>query len=212
MAVSHPSAASPGTPPPGTAAQADSHKHRAWLRASTVDLAAQVARREIDPVELVETHIARIEQVNPAINAVVNKRYDDARIEAEAARKQLQQSATTPLPPLLGIPTTTKEYFAMKGMRQTGGLLARKDFVADHDGTMVQRMRDAGAIVLGSTNLPEGGMWMESDNPIYGRTYNPWDVRYTPGGSSGGRSSRSGPARRRTRSSRRTGCASCTGG
>ena len=156
---------------------------------SMVQLLALLRTRKLSPVELVEQHIARIQAVNPAINALVVPRFDEARDEARAAADRYAAAATDPtitLPPLLGIPCSIKEFIAVKGMSHTGGLVRRQGELATSDATITERLRSAGAIVLGVTNAPEGGLWLETHNRIYGRTNNPWDVRRTSGGSSGG--------------------------
>ena len=138
---------------------------------------------------VVEAHIARIEAVNPTINAVVAKRYDDARAEADAADARMA-AAARPDEALrcryLGVPCTIKECFALTGMPQSSGLVARKGVVASDDATTVARMRAAGAIPLGVTNVSELCMWYESNNRVYGRTNNPYDPSRIVGGSSGG--------------------------
>jgi fatty acid amide hydrolase 2 len=151
-------------------------------------LAALIRRREVSSVEVVDAHVARIVAVNPALNALVADRFDDARREARDADARIAAATTSgdELPPLLGVPCTIKEFLGVTGLSHTAGLWARRGRVAEADATVVTRLRAAGAIVLGVTNVPEGGMWMETYNPIYGRTSNPWDVTRTPGGSSGG--------------------------
>ncbi len=157
------------------------------LAMSVVALAAAVRKRELSPVELLEAHIARIEKVNPLLNALVADRYQLARDEARRAEQAIASAKSTgDLPPLCGVPCTVKEFIGVAGMPHTAGLVARQGRVADSDAEVVARLRRAGAIVLGVTNAPEGGMWMETHNKIYGRTNNPWDLRRTPGGSSGG--------------------------
>jgi fatty acid amide hydrolase 2 len=146
-----------------------------------VALAAAIRRRELSPVEVVDAHIAAIARVNPRLNAMVVDRFDAARDEARRATERRGD-----LPPLHGVPCTIKEFFAVEGLPQTGGLVSRRHRRADRDATTVARLRAAGAIVLGVTNAPEGGLWMETYNSVYGRTNNPWDVRRTCGGSSGG--------------------------
>lgn len=136
-------------------------------------------------MEVVDAHIRRIEAVNPSINAVVATRFDAARQEAkEAERVQMRQSGT--LPPLLGIPCTIKDFYGVSGLPQTGGIWMRRHQIAEEDAEVVRRVRQAGAIVLGVTNVPEGGLWLETHNRVYGRTSNPWDLSRTAGGSSGG--------------------------
>ncbi|MDI1482375.1 amidase [Polyangium sp. y55x31] len=157
------------------------------LSASTLKLASLVREGNLSPVDLVDLYIARIEAENPALNAVVADRFAHARREArEAADKLAQRSAEEPLPPLFGVPCTVKEGIAVLGMPHTAGVFARKHLRAEQDARVVRRVRDAGAIVLGVTNMPEGGLWLETDNRVYGRTNNPWDLSRIPGGSSGG--------------------------
>lgn len=154
------------------------------LTASVVELSRRVRQGELSPVELVEQHIHRIEAVDPHLNALAAQRFERALEEArEAERAVLRGEA---LGPLHGVPCTVKEFLAIEGMPWTAGCHARRGVLAPEDATIVARLRAAGAIVLGSTNAPEGGLWHETDNPVYGRTNNPWDLRRTPGGSSGG--------------------------
>lgn len=154
------------------------------LESSAVALASRIARRDVSSRDVVDAHIARIEAVDPLLNAVVNKRFDEARREADRADQAIARGER--VGPLHGVPCTIKEFFGLKGMRRTGGMVRTQDAIAHEDAVLVRRLRAAGAIVLGSTNVPEGGLWMETYNPVYGRTNNPWDVRRTPGGSSGG--------------------------
>lgn len=157
------------------------------IDASIAELGRRLRARTLSPVELVDAHIRRIEAVNPLINAVIAERYGAARDEARAAEARIA-SAEDPaaLPPLLGIPFTAKEYIAAAGMPLSGGIWSRRHVRADSDAETIRRLRAAGAILVGTTNVPEGGLWMETYNDIYGRTRNPWDLRRTSGGSSGG--------------------------
>jgi fatty acid amide hydrolase 2 len=139
---------------------------------------------QLSPVELVEAHIRRIETVNPLLNCVVAQRFDAARAEAEAAEREYAKSRGRR--PLLGIPFTVKEMIEVSGMPLTFGSAGRRDRRGARDATVVARLREAGAIPLGVTNVPEWGMWFESYNSVYGRTSNPYDLQHTPGGSSGG--------------------------
>lgn len=134
--------------------------------------------------DLVRAHLARIEAINPVVNAVVATRPERALEEARRADARIREGGE--LSPLLGVPCTVKEFIAVEGMPWTSGLVARRGVVASEDAVVVQRLREAGAIVLGVTNVPEGGLWAETVNKIYGRTSNPWDPRRTSGGSSGG--------------------------
>lgn len=156
------------------------------LTLSASELARRIRAREVSPVEAVEAHLERIEAVNPLLNAVVVPRFNEARREAKWAEEVLDRTPPGALPPLFGLPITVKECFAVAGMPWTGAVLARRGVVAREDATVVRRLRDAGAVVLGLTNTSEGLIWCESRNPVYGRTRNPRDLGRTPGGSSGG--------------------------
>ncbi|HLD45524.1 MAG TPA: amidase, partial [bacterium] len=142
--------------------------------------------RQITSQTLVEAYIQKIKKVNPALNAVVRDRFDEAREEALRADVLLSQQREQTIPLLTGIPCTIKEAFAVRGMPQTSGLVGRQGQVAEQDAPCVHRLRQAGAIVLGVTNVSELCMWMESANKVYGRTNNPHDTRRIAGGSSGG--------------------------
>lgn len=148
------------------------------------ELAGRIARGEIMAREAVEAHIARLEAINPALNAIVVPRFDEARAEADAADER--QARGEPLGPLHGVPITIKEAFDLAGTPATYGLRSRAQTLAAADDPYVARLRAAGAIVLGKTNVPQVLLYNETDNPVYGRTNNPWNVARTPGGSSGG--------------------------
>lgn len=150
------------------------------LDQSATELVAAVQRGETTAAQLTDGFIARIEQCNPVLNALVAERFDAARERARAL------DAGAARGPLHGLPITIKEFVAVEGLPQTGGLVARKDHRAPASSPLVTRLEDAGAIVLGVTNAPELGLWTETDNRVYGRTNNPHDPRRTPGGSSGG--------------------------
>jgi len=162
------------------------------LEASAVSLAARIRAGRLDAEAVLEAHIARIESVNGAINALVADRFEAARAEARAVTRRLADArragpeAVALLPPLLGVPFSVKEFVGVEGLPQTAGLVRRREVRAARDATVVARLRAAGGIVLGVTNVAEGGLWMESFNPVFGLTRNPWDVRRSAGGSSGG--------------------------
>jgi fatty acid amide hydrolase 2 len=137
-------------------------------------------------VEVVQLHINRIREVNGALNAVVRDRFDEALLEARRADERLHREGPDGLPPLHGVPCTIKECFQLTGMPNSSGLVARRDVVASEDATAVHRLRQAGAIPLGVTNVSELCMWWETSNLVYGRTSNPYDTRRIVGGSSGG--------------------------
>jgi fatty acid amide hydrolase 2 len=156
-----------------------------WNTATLSQLQEALRDGKTTASALLEAHISTIEKVNPTVNGLVADRYTQARSEAQAADARFKSSDGN-LPPLLGIPCTIKEFIGVKGQPQTGGVLWRKEVVAEKDATVVQRLKAAGAIIMGTTNIPEGGLWLETYNAIYGRTNNPWDPRKTSGGSSGG--------------------------
>lgn len=156
------------------------------LYLSASEIARRIRSRKLTSREAVETHIREIERVNPVINAVVADRFAEAREEAARADELTFASHRDDLPEFHGVPCTIKECFALEGMPNTSGLVARIGTVASSDATAVDRMRKAGFVPMGVTNVSELCMWMESDNKVYGRTSNPYDARRIVGGSSGG--------------------------
>jgi fatty acid amide hydrolase len=152
---------------------------------SAGEIARRIARREITAVEVARAFIARIKAVNPRLNAVVVPRFEQALAEAAAADER--QARGELLGKLHGVPITVKECFFLTGTPSTIGLDSpqyRK--IVEHDGVPMARVRRAGAVILGKTNLPQLMIWHESDNPVYGRTNNPWNLERTCGGSTGG--------------------------
>jgi fatty acid amide hydrolase len=148
------------------------------------ELARLIAAGNTTSSEAVEQYIARIGQVNPRLNAVAVERFDAARAEARKA-DELRTSGA-PLPPLHGVPVTIKECLEVNGTASTFGLPSRAGHRADADELHVARLRAAGAIPIAKTNVAQALFFYESDNPLYGRTLNPWNAGRTPGGSSGG--------------------------
>jgi fatty acid amide hydrolase len=147
-------------------------------------LASGIRGGEISSVDAVEAHIARIERVNGALNAVVVKRYDEARREAQEADRR--RAAGEPLGPLHGVPVTIKECLDLEGTPTTFGISSRGGTLLKKDDAYVARLRASGAVIVGKTNAGQLLLMFESDNPLYGRTNNPWNVERSPGGSSGG--------------------------
>lgn len=155
-----------------------------FTRLTASQIARLVAAGEASAAEIVEAHIARIEEVNPKLNAVVVKLYDEARREAKAQDAARARGASPG--PLTAVPITIKESFDVSGTPSTYGMTQRARHRAFEDSPNVARLRRAGAIVLGKTNVPQLLMANETDNPLYGRTNNPWRLDRSPGGSSGG--------------------------
>ncbi len=151
---------------------------------SALTLADKIQRREVSAVEVVEAHIARIVESNPSTNAVVRYNFDGARREAEVADALIE--TRTPVGPFHGVPFTVKDCLDVEGMGSSCGLVSRRTHRATADAVVVARMREAGAIVLGKTNLPDNCWAQETDSLLFGRTNNPLDVTRTVGGSSGG--------------------------
>lgn len=151
---------------------------------SALGMAAAVRCKEISPVELVEAHLARIEKLNPALNAFVQLDAERARREAKSAELAVKNAPS--LGPLHGVPISIKSSIDVAGLRCEAGTKLRAGYVAQQDAPLVARLRAAGAIILGVTNTPELLMAWETDNLLYGRTNNPWDLSRTAGGSSGG--------------------------
>ena len=151
---------------------------------SASELAGLIASGDVSSSEVVEAHIQRIEQVNPKLNAVVVKRYEQARAEAKEADHR--RAGGEKVGPLHGVPVTIKESLHVKDTPSTFGLTSQANTMATQDADAVARLRKSGAIILGKTNVSRLLIYYESDNPIYGRTNNPWNTDRTPGGSSGG--------------------------
>jgi fatty acid amide hydrolase len=151
---------------------------------TATEIAQKIKACELSAREVVDAHIQRIEQVNTRLNAVVIPLFDQARKEADAADTAQRQGDV--LGPLHGVPITIKEQFLVKDTATTFGVLNLKNHRATEDGPLVKRLREAGAIILGKTNTGQLLMYIESDNPVYGRTNNPWSLERSPGGSSGG--------------------------
>ncbi|MBX2987259.1 MAG: amidase [Bdellovibrionaceae bacterium] len=156
------------------------------LRLSAGDLATRIRDRDVSPGEVLETHIRRLRQVNPALNAVAEEHFEQAREEAAVQTKILMDKDPAELPPFFGVPFTCKEMLAVRGMKSTAGAVHWREHRADKDASVYHRLRQAGANLLATTNVPELGFWFECENPVYGRTNNPYDPRRTCGGSSGG--------------------------
>ena len=154
-------------------------------------MAEHIRNGEISPVELVEAHLAKIERLNPKLNAFVH--VDAARVRREAraaevavADRKKSGVVGEVLGPLHGVPISIKSSLEVAGLRCESGTRLRAGFVPTHEAPVVARLKNAGAIVLGVTNTPELLMAWETDNLLHGRTNSPWNLERTPGGSSGG--------------------------
>jgi amidase len=140
--------------------------------------------RKASPLEVMQAVLARIDRVNPAVNAIVTLAREAALSQARAATRSLKPGAD--LPPLHGVPVSIKDLTPTKGIRTTWGSKIFEHHVPDEDALIVQRLKAAGAIVLGKTNTPEFGAGANTFNAVFGATRNPWNLALTCGGSSGG--------------------------
>ncbi len=153
-----------------------------WL--SAVELAALIRARKVSPVEVVDAALGRIDRLNPALNAYCTVTTDEARDAAQAAEVAVMTGEE--LGALHGVPVSIKDLVFTRRVLTTGGSRLFADHVPEEDAVPVERLKGAGAIVLGKTNTPEFGHKGVTDNPLFGITRNPWDPGRTPGGSSGG--------------------------
>ncbi len=154
------------------------------IYASATELAAAIRAKQVSSEEVVDAYLRRIAAVNPCLNAVVQLAADSARTQAREADAALARGEIKG--PLHGVPFTAKDVCETAALISAAGLDERTHFMPEKDAVVVARMKAAGAILLGKTNCPPGGSGGVTDNPVYGRTSNPYDVSRTPGGSSGG--------------------------
>lgn len=149
---------------------------------TATEIAADIAAGKLSALEATEAAIARIEALDGPINAVVVRDFDAAC----AAAKRLDEIGPQGIQPLFGVPMTVKESFNLTGHPSTWGLELARNNIAQSDAAVVQRLKRAGAVIVGKTNVPPDLADWQSNNPVYGRTNNPHDLGRSPGGSSGG--------------------------
>ena len=154
-----------------------------WSLRTAEELTAAMRAGEVTSVELADEAIARIERDDKAINAICVPDFDRARAAARAADRERARGGDRPL---LGVPVTVKECYNVAGLPTTWGMPPHRDYLPAEDAVQVSRLKGAGAVLLGKTNVPLGLQDIQSFNEIYGTTNNPWDHGRTPGGSSGG--------------------------
>ena len=148
------------------------------------ELAPQLRERQLSPVELTEAYLQRIERLDGQLNSYIRVMADEARAAAREAESEIGRGAWRG--PLHGVPLGIKDLFDVAGVPNTLGSKIMRDNVPATDCTVVQRLRDAGAVILGKQNLHEFAFGITSENPHYGVVRNPWDLDRVPGGSSGG--------------------------
>ncbi|XP_018323923.1 fatty-acid amide hydrolase 2 [Agrilus planipennis] len=161
------------------------------LLESASSIAFKIRTKRVTSVYVVKSFIERIEEINPLLNCVVANRFNEALKEAEAVDELIKSNTLSEEDlaankPFLGVPFTTKDCIAVKGMIHTAGLYKRKDVIAEEDAHVIAALKNAGAILIGLTNISELCMWWESANTLHGRTNNPYDINRIVGGSSGG--------------------------
>ena len=159
-----------------------SHSEICFLTAT--DLAKRIRSKELSCREVMQAHLAQIERVNPKVNAIVTLVSESALQQADEADEALAQKRK--VGPLHGLPVAHKDLVPTKGIRTTYGSPIFADHVPEEDGLIIQRVREAGAITLGKTNVPEFGAGSQTYNDIFGATLNPYGLSKTCGGSSGG--------------------------
>jgi aspartyl-tRNA(Asn)/glutamyl-tRNA(Gln) amidotransferase subunit A len=153
-------------------------------RMDAIHLAGEIRARNLSPVEVVDAVLDRMDRLEPALHAFCTPTPDAARADAERIEADL--AAGRDVGPLAGVPVGIKDLVATKGVPTVMGSWAYRDFVPDEDDVVVERLKDAGAIVLGKTNVPEFGYSGVGHNPVFETTVNPWNVERTSGGSSAG--------------------------
>ncbi|MFS1514374.1 amidase [Chengkuizengella sp. SCS-71B] len=155
-----------------------------FLFYSATKIAKLIREGDLTSEQVTSAIIQRIHTHDSKVNAVVNKNLDQVLRDAKRADEELKKGLVRG--PLHGVPITIKESFAIRGMKTTHGFTPLKEYITDFDATVVSRLKEAGAIIVGKTNVPPLLMDLQTDNEIYGRTNNPWNLNRTPGGSSGG--------------------------
>ena len=154
------------------------------LRLTAVEMSGLLKNRDVSAMEILEAHLARIEECNPTINAIVALSEDVARTQAQSVDDRLKNGET--VGPLAGLPVGIKDTIDTKGIRTTHGSPLFADHVPDRDDIMVERVKQADAVIIGKTNTPEFAIGGNTVNRVFGATRNPWNTKLSPGGSTGG--------------------------
>jgi len=152
-----------------------------WM--SALELTAAYGKGELSPLEVIRELQDRIDRINPRLNAFVTLLPEAAEEAAKKAEEAYRQGKARPLE---GVPVAIKDNIHSAGVRTTYGSRLYEDFIPEEDAVLLERLKDAGAVILGKTNMPEFGVIGITENPLFGRTANPWDTGRHCGGSSGG--------------------------
>lgn len=150
----------------------------------TTELAQLIRNKQYSAVEVLEAHLAQIDKYNPKINAVVTLDIENAKIQAKAADEALSRGEFAGA--LHGVPMTIKDVYETQGIRSSYGVPGNSNYIPKQDATVVTKLKQAGAIIFGKTNVPINSYDWQCEHPDFGRTNNPWNLNCTPGGSSGG--------------------------
>src|SRR3989442_9429998 len=153
------------------------------LNASLKELSTALAQRKISSVELTRLFLGRVEKLNGSLNAFITVDAEKSLAQARAADERIAKGA---MQPLTGIPVAHKDIFVTRDWLTTCGSRILSNFVGPYDAHVIERFNDAGAVILGKTNMDEFAMGSSSENSFYGPVKNPWGQAYVPGGSSGG--------------------------
>ena len=148
------------------------------------EIMKRIRRRELSPVELARQTLDRINRVQSTLNAFITVTEELALEQARRAEREIREGRDRG--PLHGIPFAAKDLFYTRGIRTTVGSKILQDFIPDHDAAVIEKLREAGAVLVGKTGLHEWAYGITSNNPHFGAIHNPWDTTRIPGGSSGG--------------------------
>lgn len=162
------------------------NRNETLLNADSMATADMIKKKEVSSLEITEVYINQLKHINPKINCLVEERFKEAIQEAQLADEQIQQEKNTSRGKLFGVPISIKECLDVKDMKTTGGISLLQNAIKSEDSAIAAKLKAEGAIILGKSNTPALCFYQETENKLFGRTNNPWDLTKTVGGSSGG--------------------------